>query len=168
MNTARIPGLIDQLRTARGLVAARSAGLTEMDITRAALKSEIVGEMTSKGIAVTPAEKAASQDTRMVAQAHDRVVAELRRDETLADAEALQFTVQLALVEAEAAAHDPQGQFAADDLVSARREAEQLRDDYEMMEVRGARPVFSWERDAAPTTATRAPIPGFYDSPVTA
>jgi hypothetical protein len=101
MYTDGIKGLIEDLRRTRSDVAERTAGLAEMDIARTALKAEIIGEMTSKGIAVTPAEKASSQDSRMILHTHERVAAELRRDQALGEAEALRFHVQLALIEAE-------------------------------------------------------------------
>lgn len=107
MDTERIEGLIDSLHSARAAVAGANESLAEREIARQALKAEIVGEMTSKGIAVTPAEKAASQDARLVAFARDSIASELERDARLADAEALRFRVQLALLEAEAAIRDP-------------------------------------------------------------
>jgi hypothetical protein len=101
MYTDGIKGLIEDLRRTRSDVAERTAGLAEMEISRATLKAEIISELTSRGVAVTPAEKAAGQDPRMTSNAHDRATAELRRDQALGEAEALRFHVQLALIEAE-------------------------------------------------------------------
>jgi hypothetical protein len=47
------------------------------------------------------------------------------------------------------AAADAECDALARHLDTARREAERMRDRYEMMEVRGAAPVYSWEREAA-------------------
>jgi len=101
MTTERIAVLIDSLRATRGDVAKANAALGEREIARQAIKASIIGEMTSKGIAATPAEKAAGQDARLVAYAHDTIAAEQARDGTLGDAEALRFRVQLALLEYE-------------------------------------------------------------------
>jgi len=101
MDTERIEGLIDSLRATRRDVAKANAELGEREIARLALKASIIGEMTSKGIAATPAEKAAGQDARLVAYAHDTIAAEQARDESLGDAEALRFRVQVALLECE-------------------------------------------------------------------
>lgn len=102
MDTTEVAGLIDALKTARMDVATQNALLGEREITRQALKAEIVGAMTSKGIAATPAEKAAGQDPKLVAFAHETIAAELIRDGRLADAETLRFQVQLGLLTLEA------------------------------------------------------------------
>ena len=107
MDTERIESLIDSLHAARMMVADANAGLASREIERQALKAEIVGELTSKGVAATPAEKVAGQDARLVTFTHDTIKMGQDRDGYLADAESLRFRVQLALLEAEAAIRDP-------------------------------------------------------------
>ena len=98
---AHVEELIDSLRTARAGAANAAAALAEREMARQALKGEIVTEMTSRGVAVTPAEKAAGQDPRLVMFAKETIAIELAHAGLLGDAEALRFRVQLALLEAE-------------------------------------------------------------------
>jgi hypothetical protein len=102
MDPNEVQGLIERLHAARAAVAGANAALAEREIARQALKTEIVGELTSRGVAATPAEKAAGQDPRLIAFARDTIASELERDARLADAETLRFQVQLGLLTLEA------------------------------------------------------------------
>lgn len=105
--TERVEGLLDQLRTARHDVAEMTAALAEGELTDRALRAEVTRELTGKGIAVTPAEKAAAQDPRVIEAAKARIGQTLQRDERMADAEALRFRAQLALLEYEEQVRNP-------------------------------------------------------------
>ena len=91
--------LIDALNATRKDVAMQNHYLSCNDAARGALKVEIVAELMAKGQAATPADKAASQDTRMVENATVQRDATLKRDNASADAESLRFRVKLALIE---------------------------------------------------------------------
>ena len=98
---ADIPRFINDLNATRRDVAMQNHNISCLDAARGALKVEIVAELMAKGMAATPADKAASQDSRMVANATVSRDAVLIRDNTTADAESLRFRIKLALIEAE-------------------------------------------------------------------
>ena len=94
-----IDQLISDLNATRKDIAAQNHYLACNDALRGELKAVVVAELMAKGMAATPADKAASQDARMVANAMVQRDGTLKRDEASADAESLRFRIKLGLLE---------------------------------------------------------------------
>ena len=98
--------LIQELFEARTILADANRYVAGLEADRSALKATVVAELMAGGMAATPADKAASQDNRMVDNATTSRAAVYERDLRYRDAEQSRFLVKLELLEIAAVVAD--------------------------------------------------------------
>ena len=104
--SSKAENLVQELFDARTILADANRYIAGCEADRSALKAVVVKELMDGGMAATPADKAASQDSRMVDNATTSRAAVYERDLRYRDAEQARFLVKLELLEIAAAITD--------------------------------------------------------------